>query len=518
MKADLFSQASGPPVTTQAAEVKRVTADLQGRPELNQGPARAHALPGAQVLIPLTDHGAEREKLTNYRAHLATEDLASNSRHAYKAAFAEAISPKMTERVKESGLDIAFRHALKDQGGQPSPPFASAFLRFLPPEPDKARAANFDATYDKALESLRADVDKRFQDVFEATKPSPAAVPGGPPLYTAAQRGAIVRLLVGLVPFRAEEEVKGSSADAKDKELLKVLARDPAAFQAKLPSTKAYEKAFLRAQVVVGLRAAVEATSRRAVALKQISAYLEQGLVADRADFVREHRLVLDQVREQAALLETDVALLAREQELLRLQTAVVARRGLDVAKYEGELKESRNEVTKDFERVQDRSRKLFALRLEVRDAQVTNQKLAERSSNGRSRSASWRRTSQPVGLEALPGLILRLYLSRLGSTMTLLGKLLVLFNLAVSMMAAMWALMLYTNNVDWSNAPPKSAGEKVEVPAGKLYEPEQEIKRVGRQQGQGPGQLAGRPCCRHRRGSRRPQRPRLVRVPRSST
>jgi hypothetical protein len=55
---------------------------------------------------------------------------------------------------------------------------------------------------------------------------------------------------------------------------------------------------------------------------------------------------------------------------------------------------------------------------------------------------------------------------------MTLFGKLLVLLDVLLSFLAMTWALAVYTNNIDWSDSPPK--GEK---PAGVLNQKKTELR-----------------------------------------
>src|SRR3954447_20061371 len=63
---------------------------------------------------------------------------------------------------------------------------------------------------------------------------------------------------------------------------------------------------------------------------------------------------------------------------------------------------------------------------------------------------------------------------------MTFLGKLLVLVNLVLSTIMCFWAVVLYTNSVDWSNAPAKG-----DQPAGLLN---QRKARITELQGVLPG------------------------------
>ncbi len=62
---------------------------------------------------------------------------------------------------------------------------------------------------------------------------------------------------------------------------------------------------------------------------------------------------------------------------------------------------------------------------------------------------------------------------------MTLIGKLLVLCNLVLSVAAAIAALMLYANSVDYTDNPAKDQKDKPDVPAGKQWAPTQEIKKL---------------------------------------
>ncbi len=64
----------------------------------------------------------------------------------------------------------------------------------------------------------------------------------------------------------------------------------------------------------------------------------------------------------------------------------------------------------------------------------------------------------------------------------TLLGKFLVMFNVAFSIIGFTWAVVLYTNGVNYTDDPPavhKDKPEAPKTPAGLLYEPSQQIKET---------------------------------------
>jgi hypothetical protein len=70
---------------------------------------------------------------------------------------------------------------------------------------------------------------------------------------------------------------------------------------------------------------------------------------------------------------------------------------------------------------------------------------------------------------------------------MTLIGKLLLLFNFVFSIGGFTWALVLYCNNVDYSDTAPKAPADKPdapELPAGKLWDVSNQIKALASNKG----------------------------------
>src|SRR5437667_1428758 len=63
---------------------------------------------------------------------------------------------------------------------------------------------------------------------------------------------------------------------------------------------------------------------------------------------------------------------------------------------------------------------------------------------------------------------------------MTLIGKILLLLNFSFSIVGFTWALILYSNNVSYTDDPPKAPKDKPDapdLPAGQLYELSNQIK-----------------------------------------
>ena len=76
---------------------------------------------------------------------------------------------------------------------------------------------------------------------------------------------------------------------------------------------------------------------------------------------------------------------------------------------------------------------------------------------------------------------------------MTLIGKLLLLFNLVFSLGGLTWALVLYSNNVNYTDDGPKAPADKPdapELPAGKLWEVSNQIKALASNKGTEEGRL----------------------------
>jgi hypothetical protein len=377
MQKELFPPtAGGSPVTTQKAEMEALSQQLRGKAESLTDP-RERMRFQARVLLPLTDDALEREWLLACRAHLATSEALAQLKKRHVDTFPQAFRPG---GELEQPL---FRKLLRSQGGEPGGAFTSSFLRALPARPgkapdDEAERAPFEAAmrevaakaFDQAVEDQRAWLGQRFDQALQEAEPAAATQDGKP-----AQRRASARLLVRLSAVRAEEEVQGPAGRPEDKKLLKDLAPGSAEYEENLTKTAAYKKWLLRAQVVTGQRATLEAVGERARALQQIDRDLARVAVEERGEFVADHQALVDQAKERAAQLDADVALLARQQELLRRQRVVVNDRREDVEKYEMQLAEARKETAKVFASLQKRSNQLLALRLKLRDVQQNNEK-----------------------------------------------------------------------------------------------------------------------------------------------
>src|SRR5262249_25537857 len=152
-------------------------------------------------------------------------------------------------------------------------------------EDAKARAANFEETWNKALESQRADLQQRFDDAFaEALRGQ------RPPWYkdrevsTREQRQqAIARLLFALLPVLAEDAISAGSEDDKK---LKEAGADPAQRLTALAASNAYKTAFTRYRVVVGLERAARAAREQGQAVRGVLPDLASARAAEKSEFV----------------------------------------------------------------------------------------------------------------------------------------------------------------------------------------------------------------------------------------
>jgi hypothetical protein len=356
---DLFAGVAGQPVRTQQEEVDRVKnavlAPLQGVTD-----KRKQLFLYARVLLPLARSYLEREGLLAYRTHLADDKKADALKKRYEQAFKQAV-----DRPGED-FEKVFRQAVESQPGEPSEVFTRAFLQALPRDPAKARAANFDATFEKSIEAQAAELEKRFQKLLPTANDPPDR-----------RKAATARFLVAMCPVLAEDDLAGPQGDPKDKASVGG-ARSPAEYQEKLAGTTAYKNALTRTLAVVGVRALADTVSRRAGVLRQQAEDVSAALADDRGDFVTAQQSLLRQVQERAYQVELEAALLDRQQKLLEAQRALVDKRRGDVKVYEEALAEERQKTARRLAELQQMSENLYKLRLATIKALDDNQKAAE--------------------------------------------------------------------------------------------------------------------------------------------
>ncbi len=372
------------------------------RPEFEV--AFRQALRGA-VLQDLQDVQDHRE-LRELRGRRGPRDPMLHDR-AIAGALAALAKSDPTLKSEEAKAEATKK--FREQVCQPSNPFDLNFLKAIPDAEvvklakslEAVREAGDDAVRTKAArdefeKGYRPLFDQAFAKAYEAqqkwladrfAQPFDAAEPVGPSkVYTVGQRRAIARLLVRLAILRAEDELNEGGGDAKDKALLaEARAKDagrkqpPTEYLDAIAKTTVYAKHLRRAQVVVGLRSAVDAVGERARALQQIYPEVVRHAIEDRAEFVGDHQQLLEEIKQRSDQLDVDVALLAREKELLRLHNVVVAKRTIDVDEYEMELAGNQAETAKSFALLQKRAEDLYEWRIRLRDVDKNNRASLEK-------------------------------------------------------------------------------------------------------------------------------------------
>src|SRR5262249_51165740 len=158
----------------------------------------------------------------SYRVHFSKDGDSAALRKRYQDAFEQARRELNTIRpgaAPDQGFDKLFRQKLAVQGGQPSDALTVAFLSALPGDLGQIRNADFNIVYDQALESVRAQLENRFKELFAQALRGEEPVGDSMKKTTThdARRVAIARLLIGLAPVLAEDEVTADGGRAEDK-------------------------------------------------------------------------------------------------------------------------------------------------------------------------------------------------------------------------------------------------------------------------------------------------------------
>jgi hypothetical protein len=363
---ELFPQ--GTPVATQEEEVKRI------RDEVNRlaGQPAAAGRKGlafyATLLMPFAQTNSERERLRAYRAYLADDRKADALKQNFVQAWneaerlqkKEADPQKKDEEPSKPPLRDAVRLALDARHYELARPFIDDVLAVRAADAAKPLDA---AAFDQVLESQRTALAKQTDDLFkEALKrdptPEEAARPD-PNRHNALElrRRRIARLLFNLAgPL---EEAKGAQPGPED-----------------LGANAVYRR-FL---TVVGLRQGVQAVRDEAdnlagIAPSLISA-IETTRSRDRSLFAGENDKLIDRIKERAAQVQAEAALLVRTQQLVAAHEEQLKKRRRDVKQYEDELAEAQAATMKELKELRKVSANLFDKRIDLREKTEDNQKL----------------------------------------------------------------------------------------------------------------------------------------------
>ena len=363
LSGELFNDLGGSPVMTQTQEVERIQTLLDARLQAAQGkPAQAHLL--ARILLPLADNYSEREQMFACRAYFGTDVGVKSLQKRCEDAYREAQRPA-PDGQPEKSIGEAFRLAFHTQGGEPAEYFTLILLTKLLDKNGKPTGMKVDAAFDAAVEAQRASLEARYRQLFEDARGTSDKMKSDTPSSVFAQRAAVARLLFGVSPFLAQEEIL---ADPEKGKLL-TGPSDRATYQAALLETEPYRLHIRRTYVVCGLKASLEAISERAAVLRSLSGYVQQSFGQERLQFLFDHAAIIEQLREQAAIVREEQSQIAGNQKKLSDYEQIVRLRQKELDDLSADLAKSREETTKEIAKLRDLSENVLGLRLRVRDA-----------------------------------------------------------------------------------------------------------------------------------------------------
>jgi hypothetical protein len=174
------------------------------------------------------------------------------------------------------------------------------------------------------------------------------------------QKIGIARLLLGLCVYTSEEAV---AADP---------ARDP---RLQLADTPTFKQAVQRVYIVCGVRNSLNLLAERANEVRRLADYVLGSTTLERTQFINDHASLIEQVRDQAALVQTEQKLLNENKDRLTSAEEVVNLRTSEIAQIEKDLKTAQAETDEEIRKLRDKSEQVLKLRQKVRDAITDNQK-----------------------------------------------------------------------------------------------------------------------------------------------
>jgi chromosome segregation ATPase len=143
---------------------------------------------------------------------------------------------------------------------------------------------------------------------------------------------------------------------------------DRSAEQNNLAASADYQKNLNRVFVVCGVRAGLNAIGARANELVQLSDYVLASATQERAQFITDHATLIDQIREQAALVAFEQKLYSENTDRLASATQVVKERTVEIEKVEEELKKAREATDVEIRKLREKSYEVLKLRQKIRD------------------------------------------------------------------------------------------------------------------------------------------------------
>jgi hypothetical protein len=357
----IFAGVTGPQVKTQIEEVDRVKAAIDGRISSQQD-VRAKTYLLARALLPLSATYLEREELIACRTYLASDATFKVLQARYERALKEGLAGMSPQRTFEE----AFLYSLRTQGGEPNDAFSTLLLAQFPPKVDNnLKLADF---MTKALDVQRQHLQARLDKRFAQAKKSADVQEGMPPN---AQRLSIARLLFALCTFQADDP---SASDPSLK------GADPSTtdYASKLIKTKAWEDNVRRVYVISGLRMTLAAIGDEAAQLRKLAEGVTASQREEQLTFVLDNAIQIEELRERAELVRTELARIADNERKLTEQEALVKKTRIKVAEVEKELKEARAQTAEALTELRNLSERVRDKRVELRDA-ISKAEAAER-------------------------------------------------------------------------------------------------------------------------------------------
>ena len=387
----IFKPVGGDPVRTQLQEVGRVKDKLDAKILAAEKDKRTQTLLLARILLPLADDHLEREQLLACRWHLATEPTAAAFKKRYLDAFREAVKPPPAGEEKPMTFEQAFRTAVRAQGGQPSEAFTSLLVKALPDDRAKAKGVDIAKVFDDVAETQRQQLVSRYGSLFATalTGPVPGAVKKAADAADAqeaagkqltddqkklvaekrrpieAQKAYVAQLLTGLCLFLAEDAIDANPTLAPR---VQPLPHDGAAYGQALVDSNVYRNMIKRVQVVCGLRAALDAFTADTVVLRKLAEGLDATVAEERQQFVADHTVIVEQIRQRAALLQQELAHKAESERKLTVQEELVKKRKVDVKQAEDEYAELRSKTAESAAALRKITQDLLNDRVKNRD------------------------------------------------------------------------------------------------------------------------------------------------------
>src|SRR5262249_37299821 len=134
---DLFGQVGGPPPNspTQVEEVARVEQKVQAKIQEAGDDKAKQTAAYARYLIPLASTNAQREEYVACRTHLADEASVAKLKDQLRDAFRWSVEILRKDSQRRT-FPEAFDDALRYVRGEPTRPFAQAFVKALSHNPE----------------------------------------------------------------------------------------------------------------------------------------------------------------------------------------------------------------------------------------------------------------------------------------------------------------------------------------------------------------------------------------------